>query len=277
MPTSLNGWPGVYRLNAAGTKVSDYSSPQLVRRVVPGTTRAVLLQADVAPLFLAYLADWHKTVMPIDGSRSYLGPDGYEYRDARTGAGLSCHASGTAVDVRYDVLKADHQRHMTPAQITGVHRLLDKYVDDQGRRVFGWGGDWKVGTYCDEMHTELAQNWAAGARGRATTKADVVAVIKRLRIRPDGTVADPIPPAAPWGGKNIGWASLQRAQIKTVQRVLGVRISGTYLPILDRAFRDAIGAYQQLHPTAFAKDGSKPGVIGPHLYASLLVHYPTTP
>jgi hypothetical protein len=181
--TSLNGWAGI-----------STSGPALARRVVPGTGRAVTLQVDALPLFLAFLADWHKTVMPIDGKPTYLGPDGWEYREARTGAGLSNHASGTAVDVRYDVLKADHQRHMTDAQIAAVHRLLDKYVDKDGRRVFGWGGDWKVGVYCDEMHTELAQSWAIGARGRATTKADVLAVVARLGIRPDGTQAAPAAP-----------------------------------------------------------------------------------
>lgn len=264
MATSLNGWT-VVEPTAASTA--------LARRVVPGTTRAVTLQKDALPLFLAYLADWHKTVMPIDGSRSYLGPDGYEYRMARTGAGWSSHSSGTAVDVRYDVLKADHQRHMTPAQIDAVHKLLDKYVDDSGRRVFGWGGDWTVGTFCDEMHTELAQSWAKGARGRATTLADVRAVIARLNIRPDGTIAKPAPPAAPWGGKNIGRFSTQRPQIITAQYVLGVKQTGTYLPIIDGAFRNAIGAYQDSHPAAFKADGSKPGVIGVNLYRSLLARY----
>lgn len=273
MTTSLNGWAVVAPTGAATA---------LARRVVPGTTRSVTLQKDALPLFLAFLADWHKTVMPIDGSRSYLGPDGWEYRMARTGAGWSSHSSGTAVDVRYDVLRADHQRHMTPAQIDAVHKLLDKYVDDSGRRVFGWGGDWTVGTFCDEMHTELAQSWAKGARGRATTLADVRAVIKRLNIRPDGTFAVPAPAAAPWGGKNIGWLSQQRPQIITAQYVLGVKQSGTYLPLIDRGFRAAIEAFQKGHATACKKDGSmtasgvlvKPGVIGPHLYESLLAYYP---
>ena len=176
MPTSLNGWPGVAT-----------SGPALRSIRIPGTGRTVVLEKTCAPLFAAFLSEWHKTVMPIDGSRTYLGPDGWEYRQARTGDGLSNHASGTAVDVRYDVLKSDHQRHMTSSQIAAVHRLLDRYVDDQGRRVFGWGGDWTVGTYCDEMHTELAQGWAIGARGRATTKTDVLAVIKHLGIASDGT------------------------------------------------------------------------------------------
>lgn len=251
MTATLNGWPGV----ATG-------GPALARRVVPGTTRAVTLQADALPLFLAYLADWHKTVMPIDGSRSYLGPDGWEYREARTGAGLSNHASGTAVDVRYDVLKADHQRHMTPAQITAVHRLLDKYVDDQGRRVFGWGGDWTVGKACDEMHTELAQAWAVGARNRPTTLADVRAVIKRLGIRPDGTVPNP---SAPYPGHPIGWGSTGPA-IKTLERCFGLPITGVFA----KPLRNKIATWQISHPGPWAKDRVGPGAAGPSLYAGIV-------
>lgn len=256
MTTSLNGWAGIGK-----------AGPALARRLVPGTTRAVTLQVDALPLFLAYLADWHKTVMPIDGSRSYLGPDGWQYREARTGAGLSNHASGTAVDVRYDVLKADHQRHMTPAQIAAVHRLLDKYVDDQGRRVFGWGGDWTVGKACDEMHTELAQAWAVGARNRPTTLADVRAVIKRLGIRPDGTVADP---PAPYPGKPIGWPGPRTTSsgpaIETLEKCFGLPVTGKFSNALSRK----ITLWQLSHPGPLLKDRVGPGAAGPSLYAGIV-------
>lgn len=91
---------------------------------------------------------------------------------------------------------------------------------------------------------------------------------------------DPIPPAAPWGGKPIGWASLQRPQIRTAQIALrtlfpDVKVTGTYLPIVDRAFRIAVGKYQAAHPDATELDGDRAGVIGEHLYASILTRYPT--
>ena len=196
MSTSLNGWPGIYKLDVNGNKVSDYSSPQLATGTVPGTHKRVTLQRDVLPLFLAYLSEWHHTVHSIDYAGA-LGPDGYEYRDARSGAGLSCHASGTAVDVTYDWLAADHQRHMNASQTAAVHRLLDKYVTSTGKRIFGWGGDWTVGTYCDEMHTEIIQSWSPGARNANGTLADVRDVIRRLGIKPDGTFTVPPGPIAP--------------------------------------------------------------------------------
>ena len=175
MSTSLNGWPGIPLAN----------SKSLATGLVPGTSKHVTLQKDCLPLFLCYLADWHHHVMPID-VKGALGPDGWEYRASRVSANLSNHASGTAVDVRYDVLKADHKRHLTPVQIAAVHKLLDKYVTTSGKRVFGWGGDWTVGTYCDEMHTEIIQSWSPGSHGSNGTLADVRDVITHLRINPQG-------------------------------------------------------------------------------------------
>lgn len=90
------------------------------------------------------------------------------------------------------------------------------------------------------------------------------------------------PPPAPWGGKNIGWLSLQRPQIQSAQASLGVKVTGTYLPLIDRAFRAAIEVWQKSHPAAGQQDGTvdkdghvtKPGVIGPNLYRSILTRYP---
>ena len=175
MSTSLNGWTGIPLAN----------SKFLATGIVPGTGKHVTLEKEVLPLFLCYLADWHHHVMPID-VKGALGPDGWEYRAARGSANLSNHASGTAVDVRYDVLKANHKRNMTPTQITAVHKLLDKYVTSTGKRIFGWGGDWTVGTYCDEMHTEIIQSFSPGSHGTNGSRADVHNVITRLRINPQG-------------------------------------------------------------------------------------------
>ena len=57
MTTTLNGW----------TAITVGTSSDLANGVVPGTKRRVTTQKDCLPLFLAYLADWHKIVMPIDG------------------------------------------------------------------------------------------------------------------------------------------------------------------------------------------------------------------
>ena len=261
MARSLNGWP------QAGYADLSFG-------VVPGTSKKVTLRRDVLPLFLAYLADWHTTVMPIDVPGA-LGPDGWAVRQARTGAGLSNHASGTAVDVRYDVLKADHKRHMTRAQINAVHALLAKYVTSDGRRVFGWGGDWKVGLYCDEMHTELAQDWAAGAGGKAASKADVADVIKRLRIRADGRTA----PATPVWTRDLGF----HASGADVEYLLGhVRPEGPaqiaaagragVAPVLDSVTWAKIRAAQGRRWRPQLRDEYRRGVIGPKTWRLFTGH-----
>jgi hypothetical protein len=179
--TTLGGWPGIE--TAQEQKV-------LVWIKVPGTVKKVQLRKEIAPVFAAFLAEVHKKVINLN-----KGPlDGWEFRQARTGAGLSQHAGAVACDFRYDVLLADHRRHMTQAQINAMHSLLNKYVTTSGKRVFGWGGDWKVATdtqpgFCDEMHLEAIQNWSPGSHGSNATVADFQNVQKRLGIKSDGTVS----------------------------------------------------------------------------------------
>jgi hypothetical protein len=180
--TTLGGWPGI--------ETAQEQRDHLVWIKVPGTVKKVQLRKEVAPVFAAFLAEVHKKVIDLN-----KGPlDGWEFRQARTGAGLSQHAGAVASDMRYDVLLADHRRHMTQAQINAMHSLLNKYVTTSGKRVFGWGGDWKVATdttpgFCDEMHLEAIQNWSPGSHGSNATVADFKNVQKRLGIKSDGTIS----------------------------------------------------------------------------------------
>lgn len=248
-PRSLNGWPGIVAA----------PSVDLATGAVPGTKQRVTLQRDVLPLFLAFLADWNRTVLPLD-VKGELGPDGWSYRDARTGDGLSNHASGTAVDIRYDVLKADRRRHLNAAQIAAVHRLLDKYVDADGRRVLGWGGDWSDANV-DEMHVELAQSWAVGARGRRTVKADVLAAIKHLGIRPDGTTG---PQAAPFTA-SVYRMPTHGPVVATMRQALRLPAGDAW----DAALKAAWGGYLLRHPWLIPA-GNRSVQINARGYASLI-------
>lgn len=189
----------------------------MTRVAVPGTTKHVLLRKEVAPLFLNLLARVNKEVLHLNP-----GPlDSWEYRGARTGAGLSNHASGTAIDFRYDVLLADHRAHMTKAQHRAMEHILDAYKTADGHRLFGWGGEWQVGKYCDEMHIEVGQDWQVG---RAITPADFVATTKRLHVRADGTVAKPPPkPASKAVHLHLLRPGLTNAEVKHLQQVLASR------------------------------------------------------
>lgn len=172
--TCLNGWP-------AWDSSTDFALRWIT---IPGVGRKVLVARKAAPVFAAFLRDWDR-LMPYRLKLSTGPIDGWEYRQARQSTSLSCHAGGVAVDVRYDVLLADGQRHMTDQEQKILRSILDIYVDDNGRRIFANGLDWNPGS-TDEMHTELAQSWAIGAQGRATTFDDIKAVRRRLKIDING-------------------------------------------------------------------------------------------
>ena len=180
MAVSTNGW----------TFITSSLDPRLRTITIPGTSKRITVRRGVAPLLAAFLADVHaRGIVNLQRNQQFTA--GWNPRETASGA-LSNHGSGTAVDMRWDILKPDGQRHMTPEQIDGIHRLLSLYVTGSGKRVFGWGGDYR--RTIDEMHIELGQAWQPGV-GSPVTRADVRAVRQRLginrngvrRLRSDGT------------------------------------------------------------------------------------------
>jgi hypothetical protein len=171
MAISLNGW----------TAIRFRADPRLRTIKVPGTKRSVTVARNAAPLFAAFLRDWNER-MP-DRLKLDKGPlDGWNYRPSRLEKGLSNHASGSAVDARYDVLKPDGKKHMTVAEKKILDGILAQYVTADGHRVLANGAWWKT---VDEMHTELSQGWDRGAK-RMTTSRDVVDCINYLKIDKNG-------------------------------------------------------------------------------------------
>lgn len=171
MAKSLNGWP----------VISSALDPRLRTIKIPGTNRTVRLRRGVAPVFAAFLADWHAE-MP---KRLQLdeGPvDSWVFRKSRFVDQYSNHASGTAVDLRYDVLKPDGKPHMNQTELKILNSILDRYKTKDGHRIFANGEWWKK---ADGMHTELSQSWDRGAK-RDTTFNDVKEVQKLLGIDSNG-------------------------------------------------------------------------------------------
>jgi hypothetical protein len=283
--TTLGGWPGIE--TAQEQKV-------LVWIKIPGTVKKVQLRKEVAPVFAAFLAEVHKKVIDLN-----KGPlDGWEFRQARTGAGLSQHAGAVASDMRYDVLLADHRRHMTQAQINAMHSLLNKYVTTSGKRVFGWGGDWKVATdktpgFCDEMHLEAIQNWSPGSHGTNATVADFQNVQKRLGIKSDGTISAiqkvinvlkpapkppvpaprpvptpaPVPVAKPVTTVTISVSSVQpgkkNKQVTVVQEALVKELPDYKIRtdgVFDKGTQNAYSAWQKKLKYSGADADGKPGL-----------------
>lgn len=171
MAKSLNGWPVI--MTAA--------DPRLRTIKIPGTNRTVRVRRGVAPVFAAFLADWNAEMpkrLKLD-----KGPvDSWVYRKSRFVNKYSNHASGTAVDLRYDILKPDNQPHMSQTEKKILNRILDRYKTKDGHRIFANGEWWNS---ADGMHTELSQSWDRGAK-RNTTFKDVKEVQKLLGIDKDG-------------------------------------------------------------------------------------------
>lgn len=171
MANSLNGWRAI-RFRA---------DPRLRTIQIPGTTRKITVAREAAPLFASFLADWHKE-MPKRLKLDEGPVDSYNYRLSRFTEALSNHSSGTAVDVRYDILKPDGKPHMNAREKAVLNKILNRYKTSDGHRVFANGEWWKSP---DGMHTELSQSWDRGAL-RNTTQKDVAEVIKSLGIDKNG-------------------------------------------------------------------------------------------
>ena len=268
MTTTLSGWSGIYRW-ANGQRVSDYGSSLLRDIAVPGTKKKVLLRVEVAPVFAAALAQVNQHVIALNP-----GPlDGYEYRDARTGAGLSNHAGGIAADFRYDVWTAEHKQFATADQIRTMHAILDHFRTTGGKRIFGWGGDWGA-NYTDDMHLEIGQAWEPGI-GSFVSVADVLNVQKRLGIDNNGNITKtpvipspskphPVLAVPPFPGAfKIG---AHGPYVKAIQ--LGLNAAG-YKLVTDGQFgaqtNSCLVAWEKKNP----KYGKADGIVGPMTYKAL--------
>lgn len=153
---------------------------QLSTAVVPGTQRKVTLADWALPVMLDFLRRWNEhpalgggrlSLVKVGPKGRLIGPlDSYAYRPARAADAYSDHC-GYAVDIRYDVLRADNKRHMTRAETRAVRELLADYDG-----ALAWGGDYQ--RLIDEMHVYVAPG--QGARTFAALRL-------KLLIDKDGT------------------------------------------------------------------------------------------
>lgn len=260
MATSLNGWPVLF----AG-------DPRIKTGTIPGTTRKLTMRDACLPLFLHFCAAWNAE-MParLKLTDPKVPVDGLEVRNSRVSANYSDHASGTACDLAYNVLKADHQLHMTTAETAILKRILSRYVTADGHHVLANGYVWKVGAFADEMHTELSQQWdkSNGAK-RNTTAADVAEVTKRLNIGPDGRslVPSPTPIAKiPPFISNFTVGTSQAAQTKAIQKGLGITVDGQFGP----KTLSAVSAYQKAHRVSLLLlPPTRAGIVNAKTYKAL--------
>lgn len=136
MQFSQNGW--VASANRGAIKIKNY--------IIPGTTRNMTCAEAVAPIFMAFLAEFHKSIEPIDEGIF----DDYGYATPKLIPGsdvYSNHSSGTACDINSS-RHPWHRRTYKPFKKRKIRKLAAKF----GLR---WGGDYKNSV--DEMHFEVVE------------------------------------------------------------------------------------------------------------------------
>jgi len=232
MAKSLNGWP----------VIKSRVSPKLRLINIPGTNRRVRFNKNVAPVFASFLADWHRE-MP-DRLKLDKGPlDGWTYRFSRYVKNYSNHASGTAVDARYDILKPDGKPHMTKKERQILDNILNRYKTYDGHRIFANGEWWRKN---DGMHTELSQSWDRGAK-RNTTMKDVLEVQKILGIDKNGN-RNIVDEDALWDGIVPQYQNVKKSESEGIASIAAWRVAARLFDLGYWKGKKPV-KYQQKYPT----------------------------
>lgn len=127
-----------------GYKAKDYSL--IASYTVPGTdgVRVSLRKGDVSVVLLYLLEQYHRFVEPLRKEDT----GGYNPRSIVGAYTLSNHASGTAVDTRWQKHPIGRRNTFTPEQERTIRKIL---IDLNG--VVRWGGNYRGRP--DEMHFEV--------------------------------------------------------------------------------------------------------------------------
>ena len=149
---SPNGWPAS----------EDRKTIGIQSFTIPGTSIKIACAKDVAPILIAFCAEFHKLVEPID--QGAIDDWGYAFRMTRgSDKVLSNHSSGTAVDLNATKHSLGKSNTFTKEQTNTIQLLIVKYG-------LAWGGNYKKRK--DEMHFEIAM-----------TKTQVQDKLKQLGIK----------------------------------------------------------------------------------------------
>ena len=135
---SYNGWPA--SKDQAEIGVKPYP--------VKGTNLKIRCAAGAGELLAASAAEFHELIEPID--EGTFDDWAYAYRNVRgTTDKLSCHSSGSAIDLNSLRHPLGKIGTFDPAKVPMIRALAKKYG-------LTWGGDYRGRK--DEMHFELHLN-----------------------------------------------------------------------------------------------------------------------
>ena len=136
MLTSYNGWPAS----------KDQAEINVKPFTIKGTAIKIRCAKDAGPLLAAFAAEFHALIEPIDEGK--LDDWAYAFRMVRgTTDKLSCHSSGTAIDLNATKHPLGKAGTFELAKVPMIQALAKKYG-------LTWGGDYRGRK--DEMHFEVA-------------------------------------------------------------------------------------------------------------------------
>ncbi len=229
MDTSYNGWPASRDPDAI--RINHFFAVGGVQ--FPGGVKA----GDVELVLGHIAAGIHLKVERLVKGWCW----GYEFRqNVNDTSTLSCHASGTAIDVNAPRHPNGKSGTFTPDQVAQIRTLIS-----EAGSVVAWGHDWR-GTV-DEMHFEI--------RGSAAAVATAAAGLRPRPASPPGSSPFPLPPGYYFGplsgpkesisgmaadGSDRKW----RPSISRVQKVVAAAADGLYGPRTIQAVKGWQAAHQ---------------------------------
>lgn len=217
MTTSYNGWPA----STSPTAIGIDPGFTVAGHKFPGGVK----KGDVETVFRFFLGNYHLRVesLGLDSPDEW----GYVYRLNRNANNLSCHSSGTAVDVNAQRHPNGSRNTLSVLQVTQL-RKIQGWIS----KVLRWGGDFS--TTKDEMHHEVCVN--------AATLHVVAARLARPRFTKTLKVG-------------VGSLAHPDAEVKKYQGWLGVKADGVFGPITATATKRTQARLAM----------TQTGVVGPQL------------
>lgn len=163
MSKTIKGWDVIPNMNDKRLKLFT----------IPGADRKMRLRADVGGYLVAFIAEYHKSIQPIDKG-TY---DDWAWTQPRKGNAsnsISDHCGGVAVDLNATAEGSQSKSNTFwfthPLKAARMRSMLKKY------RLLEWGGNYK--NFYDPMHFVI----------KTPSVAAVKAEMKRLGITPSGRV-----------------------------------------------------------------------------------------
>ena len=162
---TIHGW----------TVIESGANDALKLFTVPGTDRKMRLDRECGPYLVAFAAEYHKVIAPIDKGTF----DDWAWSPPRTGrasSSMSDHCAGMAIDLNATKEGSQGSGSLKfwkqPITVARLKLLRRKF------KLLEWGGDYSAKNR-DPMH------WTPK---HGVTRRMILAEMKRLRIGPNGYV-----------------------------------------------------------------------------------------